>query len=91
MIQRVKAYEVTAAFDASKEDTQFYLLDTCFFNITYQQLLASIDRMLYDYIEQTGGNLKYVEVRNFYTRENIELPDKYPKPVTGGVLHGNKI
>ena len=86
MIQRKRNVEVTAAIEPSKEEKQLYIIKTVFFEVTYQQMIANINKMIYDYVYGTGSELKYVEAFNFNTGEKIDLGSDYPAQLTKGVL-----
>ena len=82
----MRSYELTIAFDASVEEKQLFILKTVFFNNTKIQFFNNVALTVCQYVRETGANLKYVEAVDFYSREAIDLPDVYPKPITKGVI-----
>ena len=92
MVHLSNDYIVHISFDASKEDKQFFSLDTMYEHVSLRELDNSI-KLVLSVLDRTGCLVKCAEVRNantgdIMTNKMFLSLMNIPEPVTRSIKNG---
>ena len=92
MVHLSNDYILHIGFDASREDKQFFTLDTMYEHVSLRELDNSI-KLVLSVLDRTGCNIKYAQVTNANTKEVITNRAflsliNIPEPVTRSINNG---